>query len=676
MAIYIIPDLEGRYIHGYVNEDLINGDEDRICLIGDILDSTKSGNYTNKNIIDYSSHNIHNIYTTATNSKVILFFGNRDLTKLSLFHSLKISELDDNDYKKKFNSGDLELSISNFDQIGGFRKIKWEHDSILFHNLDKQFNKKDINNGVDHTFMERYDQTIGNCGVNEFFIECMIKELNIPITIFEEIDRSYVKDYKAFLIMGILKSMFIKVDINTVYEPYEDMIKKFSEDYNPIIFKGMLYKIFIDKKNRMVSFINNRHLISHGGITKYTLSFFNNENTFNKFKIKELEELKNFTILNAKKNAKETILDLTTVFTDTVSSTTLNITTVESIGKFINNCNKSFKKLFKQILEMDDFFKYITILKCMISELDEECIVVVSSDKTLRNNFFSPIGPGIIELAGKFEKLINKVMDKREQVVQIIQIFGHKPISCANSIFSKNEHYLINLDTTNSFNNTITNKKCSSYNYAVIKDGMWTTKNNDVESSHSGKVISLLSNIDMNITKKEYNISEFLNYISEHAKKDSIDILYISYTEKEKEEQKLKETEIEIENKKKTLADLERDNDIRKEKEKDFKLKIISSFRPYETYFENHGIIFKIDSGQTFLLLLHFTYIEEGRPLNQTKVFFSITPTDKYYKLYFNITYREYNAFKKKYVDKGLSGGYNDKYNKYKNKYLNLKYYN
>ena len=100
--VRIISDPEGRDIMDMVKKSNEESYENKILILGDIIDSTNVDLSENK--LNTTYNNIKNLINCVTNDNIKYVFGNRDINKLKVLSLTKLNNFEDSYYEKRNES--------------------------------------------------------------------------------------------------------------------------------------------------------------------------------------------------------------------------------------------------------------------------------------------------------------------------------------------------------------------------------------------------------------------------------------------------------------------------------------------------------------------------------------------------------------------------------------------
>jgi hypothetical protein len=535
----LISDIEGYKID-YFLPDMYNGN---IYILGDFIDSTASSKlvYTLQpdddnieNIIGYElfnkkSFNLYNIHTIITNPKIKIILGNRDLNKIRLLFAL---ELDDNVKYKEFNEGLCNLTFDNF-IINYNSTLKLKYPMKLWKPIWNPEKLSFFNEGLNacniFTCMEIFTMIFTYSFSASYLLETIYNEIIKLNFIQELLQIDLIQNYKAFLVIAIFRSLLMKNDDMPLPLDFSDNTTK--------CIKGLLYKLY--NKATMIEFVdlgNNKDLLlSHGGITKYFLNTYHHnnyynfiyqfsnikyENIVNEEEIYNIIEKSNYTSTETC-NLKQKCNNFNTIYTkyllciynnymingnfkfDNTNITNFDICT--SYQNFINNkIDISVALSFFLIMTTSILLSKNNLYKLINSELTQPINGYI--------NIISPIGPG-------YEKIMKETDLHFEYTTnrELYQIFGHQPFGFATSYCKiRDNHYLICIDTSNSFAGTYLNNNIYK-NYIKINKGNIISYTNFKFNIINKQIFNNTTLTDSSIWEKQlYYSSDFTNTETEN----------------------------------------------------------------------------------------------------------------------------------------------------------------
>ena len=482
--IFAISDLEGFYpdqvlpTYNSIKYDKLN----EIIICGDIIDSTIKSTPT-ANILELKSNNLKTIYDIVVNSNICLTFGNRDLNKIKVGPLTELYYYGTNKEEKKlidnFNSGDLEnLNITTFYNILNVKEKRWFQNMSNWYPfwgekiMDKIDYWKDNNepSKIDKSktyffFEKRFhkifgtDTSIGTMNANN-----LLKTIPIELGLYAET----LDEYNAFIVLAVFKSMLQKVKfINN--ELLHDILYNPSSfrNINQSIFKGLLYTLFTEEKNKMIIKRTdnlNTYLFSHGGVS---------------CDIIERNTLQELDVILNDSNTSDLIDKITDV--NKLKGGYYKNSTVD-IDRPIENFNIKMKEIIIKIF--DENYKILNkpstnMLLLLIAITPFDCKTfyskILSSEVTSKCKDY-----GILNINSSLISTMAGIKELRSQNKifyhgnRLFNIFGHNPNGFGPTVdlFENdiNKTYLVNLDTSNTFLSTSSNQslydqslKTSSY---------------------------------------------------------------------------------------------------------------------------------------------------------------------------------------------------------------------
>lgn len=266
---------------------------------------------------------------------------------------------------------------------------------------------------------------------------------------------------------------------------------------------GLLYNLFTRDNTNLVKFIpqdekDETYLLSHGGITKYALLFYEKERYKDTFKEIRKELKKEDSILynekhnpESKKTYSQFFPKISDLDDDNTNNGKENTFDNKRIKQCVDKCNTWYKELIKLIFDFNEknpcissasltiegeeqerwfaAYVYLIILGTEIYSkaalIDIYDPVIESTYPGFNNNFLSPIGGGIVTLS--VNESINFCYSQLNKICY--QLMGHKPLGVSTSYFNlikNHKQVLVNLDISNSFTSdyAINDYQSKSYN--------------------------------------------------------------------------------------------------------------------------------------------------------------------------------------------------------------------
>ena len=509
--IKVIADPEGYNLITQAGgiDDKID-DKTDLYVCGDIIDSTFIGNLEKEEkYISAKSYNLHNIRCCAFMDNVKLIFGNRDLNKLKCKYLCTLKEIDNNPviteltninrFIESFNAGDIDLSfdvyntfINNISKYTDKIKDIWAINNLnswypFWGTIDrkkkgttqKDWSKSEYD--INKIFYERFIEIFG-----QDTVKGTMSADNLLISIPAELKDTKLftntttrdKDYKAFVILALFKSMCISYD-DTKQCDIRDITNSskvrgwLCEMYK----KGQPFDV-IDAKNNGKNSVkdnNNIYLLSHGGLTKNLIngdekndksSTYYDRLTLMLSKLGRKDtEIKEF-ITNASLFYEPPDTVATGGFYDDNIDTNydhkkFDLDKSDSKKNILSHAYFIIKNAIDKIINNDNMDKpdvYMLFLLIITSPFDcKKYLEKLETDKynakkKLCDKIYpspqtGPIMPGIFNM----RKLMYTCTDR-----QLYQIIGHRPVGIGATIdefkdSSDNVSYLITLDNSNSF---------------------------------------------------------------------------------------------------------------------------------------------------------------------------------------------------------------------------------
>ena len=271
--IRVISDLEGFDIEMYFHDTY------NLFVCGDIVDSTLVTTLNEDFLEDFlkaKSNNLKNILHCACNPNVRLLFGNRDLNKLKCKYLAELNHTGDD--TAQFNDGNINLSVESYQNLK--EKINkenvWKVPNMnswytFWADVGKGKNWTETPKYIEQPFYDRFLEVFGaDNGIKD---GGTMSAQNLLQTIPYELGIEHEnKDYKAFVVLAIFKSMLLKPE-NKIKLTNISPIKNAKTSYN---FNGWLYQMYIRKENNLCCFLdygvneekdnNFMYLFSHGGL--------------------------------------------------------------------------------------------------------------------------------------------------------------------------------------------------------------------------------------------------------------------------------------------------------------------------------------------------------------------------------------------------------------------------
>ena len=539
----------------------------KLYICGDILDSTKTNLDDSK--LKFKSNNLRNIKLILDNPNIILLFGNRDLNKLK---TKFLCELDNTSTTTtsttatsttskftttdidNFNKGMIRLDFDTYQRLKNTLVTNSKTSKIwtaeMKHwypfwsknvNPTEKFNanEKKVSRAwatepdySKYPFLERFKVIFG-----ADTIDGTMSAQNLLNTIYLELGEMLVNfdklksdesddDYKAFLVLAIFRSMVLTVDYSTFFID----IKISKEFITSEIFKGWLYRLYTDPKNKVAECLEyccstdhcgpiskcgvcttchkNIVLLSHGGIPEQLIKSFR-VGTEDNPQVNKLDELKNW--LETKTEGRltnPTNLQYGGFINN--SSDKIIYNNQYLLKTYVDKMNKIFKDSINAVLNKSSMIIPNKDMLFLLITAAETEIITTDKDYEFKSTLYSPIVSGF------------EVMRNNHFFIQnttLYQVFGHKPVgygatvdlfnpttTATTTADSKSTTYHITLDTSNTFVGTSTHnitEKDMSFNCFYIKDKSFRvySKINATFRDKLKPFDSSVTNID--ITKKD-----------------------------------------------------------------------------------------------------------------------------------------------------------------------------
>lgn len=467
--IIAISDLEGFDINTSIpnkctcNSTCPSCANTNIYICGDIIDSTFF-NSNDEAMIKAKSFNLRNIQKVISSNNIKLFLGNRDINKVKLIRLGKLSG--DSDNITAFNNGTLA-----FDQYTNLEKTSLEWNEKMenwpLFWVGKPSDNTSRNSQPSKNFINRF---------NDIFVQSMgAGNLLNTIPIELKLEPTLTDDNKAFIVLLVFNSMLQKVATtrNTTFS---------DQQIKAQFCQGWLYDLFA--KSSLCSaevYKTKTYVFSHGGITG---TLYNN--------IGNLQTL-------VKQSTQKTLFQ--------TGGATNNVAEINVIGN-LANINSIFETQISSVFNNngDNQLNSIHFLLGMSADFN-------FGITELKSTTMSPILPGFPQL------VINKD-HFYEKGKTIVQVFGHKPLGFAASVFkfelnSNTNTILINLDSSVSFKNTNLSKidlesKIDSESKPQSRSYL------EIDASTGKGIINSQINFSAQISSHTYQPSVFKKIISEN----------------------------------------------------------------------------------------------------------------------------------------------------------------
>ena len=487
-------DLEGLEVDKYNYPNSIPYSNTSIkWILGDIMDGTSiKALEKNPDFLNLKSNSLRNIYEICRDPSKICIFGNRDLTKIKM----KLVAINTNIHNKQiyrdFNQGTIQITLDNFKNFFHNKIFNWEFSSEFTYQIFTYI-KKALFKESTQNILDKFNNVLSNCGADKL-LETIPIEVGINVNeemkddIYSPNDK---KQYKAFIVLSIFRSMILKPSIHIKPEKiidqnvyFDQIISEFNLERNVKCFQYFLYLFYTMPKNNIAGcfkYNEKLHILSHGGITNNFLQIDNMENFFNKIYydnytniIEVMNKLLTESEIDSEQFSNEfnELLKTDHTIKIPVHNSYLNsnfIPTDVNINNVIESFNIFFKSLLITVLN-HNFSKHLDTNNLDYLEFNRAywlilliCTGGFANKKNIQ--YYNPIGPGILEIFD--ETIINKnINDDIKQNLRltgnfesdIVQIHGHQPFGYGASFFkykvgNKNVFHC-GIDISNSFVNT------------------------------------------------------------------------------------------------------------------------------------------------------------------------------------------------------------------------------
>ena len=382
------------------------------------------------------------------------------------------------------------------------------------------------------------DTTIGTMNAHN-----LLKTIPMELGLYAE----SFPNYNAFVVLAVFKSMLQKVRFindlqleNILYNPTR------YRNINQSIFKGLLYTLFTDDKNKMIikrSDNFNTYLFSHGGVSSDIIE----RNT--------LQEL--YDILKDTKTSdlRDKITDINKLRGGYYKNSTVDI------DRSIENFNIKMKEII--IIIFDENYKILNkpstnMLLLLIAITPFECKTFYSKILSSEEATIKCQDHGILNINSSLISTMAGIKELRSQNKifyhgnKLFNIFGHNPNGFGPTVdlFENDIHktYLVNLDTSNTFLSTSSNHslddpslKTSSY-VLIENDKIRLLTDVYIKSTINERIIikndkeSLFSDIEFkksDSTKINANKNNIVLAYSRELKSDVIRIEIDNYIDQE-----------------------------------------------------------------------------------------------------------------------------------------------
>jgi len=528
---FAISDLEGFYpdqvlpMYNSIKYDKLN----EIIVCGDIIDSTIKSTPT-PSILELKSNNLKTIYDIVVNSNICLTFGNRDLNKIKVGPLTELCYYGQDENSRKlinsFNSGDLEnLNITTFYNIFNIKEKRWCQNMSnwypfwgekIIDNIDYWKNNNEpikiVKEGKPEPYLffeKRFhkifgtDTTVGTMNANN-----LLKTIPIELGLYAE----SFPEYNAFIVLAVFKSMLQKVKFNDDGKLYEILYNPISyPNINQSIFKGLLYSLFTDDKNKMIikrTDYANTYLFSHGGVSSDIIE----RNT-----LQELDDILND--INTFE-LRDKITDVNKLRGGYYKNTTIDID--QQIEKFNTRMKEIIMKIF------DEDYKILNkptsnMLLLLIAITPFDCKTFYSKTLSKPDVILKCKNLGILNTNSSLISTMAGIKELRSQNKifyygnRLFNIFGHSPNGFGPTVdlFENDIHktYLVNLDTSNTFLSTSSNQ--SLYDQSLKTSSYILIENNKIRlltevyiKSSKNERIKIENNEDLLFSNIEFNQSD------------------------------------------------------------------------------------------------------------------------------------------------------------------------
>jgi len=528
---FAISDLEGFYpdqvlpMYNSIKYDKLN----EIIVCGDIIDSTIKSTPT-PSILELKSNNLKTIYDIVVNSNICLTFGNRDLNKIKVGPLTELCYYGQDENSRKlinsFNSGDLEnLNITTFYNIFNIKEKRWCQNMSnwypfwgekIIDNIDYWKNNNEpikiVKEGKPEPYLffeKRFhkifgtDTTVGTMNANN-----LLKTIPMELGLYAE----SFPEYNAFIVLAVFKSMLQKVKFNDDGKLYEILYNPISyPNINQSIFKGLLYSLFTDDKNKMIikrTDYTNTYLFSHGGVSSDIIE----RNT-----LQELDDILND--INTFE-LRDKITDVNKLRGGYYKNTTIDID--QQIEKFNTRMKEIIMKIF------DEDYKILNkptsnMLLLLIAITPFDCKTFYSKTLSKPDVILKCKNLGILNTNSSLISTMAGIKELRSQNKifyygnRLFNIFGHSPNGFGPTVdlFENDIHktYLVNLDTSNTFLSTSSNQ--SLYDQSLKTSSYILIENNKIRlltevyiKSSKNERIKIENNENLLFSSIEFNQSD------------------------------------------------------------------------------------------------------------------------------------------------------------------------
>lgn len=440
--------VDGKRIQGKCryNEMLDLICKDNVLVCGDILDSTFLDKIPPEHMDKYSFNlrNIMLLLVKRDNMKLVV--GNRDINKIKVFPLAELTrnfpdgelsneeEIDLQLLIQEYNNGTLEITAETFNKLRRYSKFSLSNMNNFypFWKLDNKglYEGKDWNYTKQDTFHKRYLNIFGvdnnkpgdNTGTMsaQNTIETFYHELKIlhPKLVEQEsnIAEEDMNDYKAFIVLAVYRSLLY---------PCTAFCSESLKFLNTACYRGLLYNLLRYSYVNAYSYINDKFIMySHGGILRET-SLRKIYNSLNKY---NLELLSNFDEYRKQRDSNQK--------GGYYGATRKDIDMDEFI-KTLNENQKYYSGAFESMilykstpipLPIDINMSFLLMIAVQFNS--NNFIDNYFTDNEINIEYLSPIQVNFDRVREGFFFL----KDKRGNIIETIQVFGHLPNGFSNTI--------------------------------------------------------------------------------------------------------------------------------------------------------------------------------------------------------------------------------------------------
>ena len=419
--------------------------EDNVVVCGDILDSTFLGKIPEEHMDKYS-FNLRNIMLLLVKrDHMKLVVGNRDINKIKVFPLAELArnfpegelsneeEIDLQLLIQEYNNGTLEISTDTFNKLRRYSKFSLSNlnNFYPFWHMKNggEYNGKDWNYTSQDTFHQRYLNIFGadtnkpgdNTGTMsaQNTIETFYHELKIlhPKLVEQEsnIAEEDMNDYKAFIVLAVYRSLLY---------PCTAFCSESLKFLNTACYRGLLYNLLRYSYVNAYSYTNGKFIMySHGGILRETSL----RTIYDSLDENNLELLSNFDEYRKQRDSRQS--------GGYYGATKRDIDMDEFI-KTLNENQKYYSGAFESMilytstptpLRID---KNMTFLLMIAVPFNSNNFIDKAFSDTMNVIYLSPIQVNFDRVREGFFFL----KDKRGNVIETIQVFGHLPNGFSNTI--------------------------------------------------------------------------------------------------------------------------------------------------------------------------------------------------------------------------------------------------